>query len=423
MTTLRFGSATDVGRVRQNNEDNLLVASPLFAVADGMGGHAAGEVASGIAVQLLGDTFSRDRTPAGLADAVRAANRAVWERAQQQPDLRGMGTTLTAVALVDDDGQEVLAVVNVGDSRAYRLQQGQLEQLTEDHSLVEELVRSGRLSAEEAQVHPQKHVLTRVLGVDADVEVDCFRVIPYEGDRFLLASDGLFNEVDDRTIASVLRRTDDPDAAVAELVELAKGNGGSDNITVVVVDVLDDDGRAERASAALAAEGDGDDRARAVASPPAWATPAPPREWDGLDDDVLPARTRRPDRSAPRRRRMTGRVVAFVVVILLLLGAALGAVAWFARASYYVGLDGENVTIYQGRPGGLLWFDPTVARRTGLTLADVPPARVDALETGKHEPSLEDAQRYVDNLREEAEARRAATNGSTTTSTAAVTTP
>ncbi len=243
---LTFAAATDVGRQRTHNEDNFLIDKKLrlFLVADGMGGHAAGEVASGIAVQLLGDTFSGDRSAAGLADAVRAANRAVWERAQQQSDLRGMGTTLTAVALVEDDGQEVLAVVNVGDSRAYRLQQGELEQLTEDHSLVEELVRSGRLSAEEAQVHPQKHVLTRVLGVDPDVEVDCFRIIPYAGDRFLLASDGLFNEVDDRTIASVLRRSDDPDAAAAELVELAKGNGGSDNITVVVVDVVDDDGRA-----------------------------------------------------------------------------------------------------------------------------------------------------------------------------------
>ena len=423
MTTLRFGSATDVGRVRQNNEDNLLVASPLFAVADGMGGHAAGEVASGIAVQLLGDTFSADRTAGGLADAVRAANRAVWERAQQQPDLRGMGTTLTAVALVEDDGQDVLAVVNVGDSRAYRLQQGELEQLTEDHSLVEELVRSGRLSAEEAQVHPQKHVLTRVLGVDPDVEVDCFRIIPYEGDRFLLASDGLFNEVDDRTIASVLRRTEDPDAAAAELVELAKGNGGSDNITVVVVDVVDDDGRAERASAALAADDGGRDGAASAATAAAWTTPPPPREWDELDDDVLPARARRDRQAAPRRRRVTGRVIAFIVVLVLLLGAAVGAVAWFARGTYYVGLDGEAVTIYQGRPGGLLWFDPTVAQRTDLTLADVPPARVDDLERGKQEPSLEDARRYVENLRDEAEARMPAAEPSSTTSTAVVTTP
>jgi protein phosphatase len=409
VTTLRWGSATDVGRVRQNNEDNLLVASPLFAVADGMGGHAAGEVASGIAVEILGDGFRHDGTAGGLADAVRAANRAVWDRAQQQPDLHGMGTTLTAVALVEDDGTEVLAVVNVGDSRAYRLQGGELEQLTEDHSLVEELVRTGRISAAEAQVHPQKHVLTRVLGVDRDVEVDCFRVIPYQGDRFLLASDGLFNEVDDRTIASILRRVADPDEAAQELVTLAKSNGGSDNITVVVVDVVDDDGRSEQASAALASAPAPDPRTMA------------PRDWPQFEDDddePVPVARRRTAaaQGAPRPRRLTGRVVAFLLVVLLLFGAAAGAVVWFGRGTYYVGLDGDRVTIFQGRPGGLLWFDPTVARHTDLTLADVPAARVDALEKGKQEASRDDAERYVRNLRDEAEARNNSLNGTTSTS-------
>ncbi|HEX9968662.1 MAG TPA: Stp1/IreP family PP2C-type Ser/Thr phosphatase [Acidimicrobiales bacterium] len=405
MTTLRWGSATDVGRVRQNNEDNLLVASPLFAVADGMGGHAAGEVASGIAVEILGDGFRHDGTAGGLADAVRAANRAVWERAQQQPDLHGMGTTLTAVALVEDDGNEVLAVVNVGDSRAYRLQNGELEQLTEDHSLVEELVRTGRISAAEAQVHPQKHVLTRVLGVDRDVEVDCFRVIPYQGDRFLLASDGLFNEVDDRTIATTLRRLADPDDAAHELVTLAKANGGSDNITVVVVDVVDDGGRAEQASASLAAAPAADPRTMA------------PRDWPDFEDDdePAPATRRRPADTGPGPRRFTGRVVAFLLGVALLVAAAGGAVAWFGRGTYYVGLDGDRVTIFQGRPGGLLWFDPTVVEHTDLTLADVPPARVDALEKGKQEPSRDDAERYVRNLRDEAEARNPSLNGPTTT--------
>ena len=379
MTLLRHGAATDVGRVRQNNEDDLLVASPLFAVADGMGGHAAGEVASGIAVRMLGEQFEGDRTPAGLADAVRAANRAVWEKAQEDPQLRGMGTTLTAVALVDDGGEEVLAVVNVGDSRAYRLQGGELEQLTEDHSLVEELVRTGRLSAAEAQVHPQKHVLTRVLGVDADVEVDCFRIIPYRGDRFLLASDGLFNEVDDRTIAGVLRRVDDPDAAAVKLVELAKGNGGSDNITAVVVDVVDDDGRAERASAALAEE------------------PLTAAGHAELRHEPEPRPTK-----VPVRNRISARMVAFVVVLVLLLGAAFGTITWFARATYYVGIDRDRVTIFQGRPGGLLWYDPTVERRTDLTVDRVPPAKVDILKEGKQEPSLRDAERYVENLRAEA---------------------
>ncbi|MDQ3758175.1 MAG: Stp1/IreP family PP2C-type Ser/Thr phosphatase, partial [Actinomycetota bacterium] len=369
MTRLRAGSATDVGRVRQNNEDNLLVSDPLFAVADGMGGHAAGEVASGIAVETLAERFDVDHSANGLADAVRAANRAVWERAQADHKLRGMGTTITAVALVEDGDEEVLAVVNVGDSRAYRLQKGELEQLTEDHSLVEELVRSGRLSSAEAQVHPQKHVLTRVLGVEPDVDVDCFRVLPYKGDRFLLASDGLFNEVDDSTIASTLRRVADPDEAARTLVDMAKSAGGADNITVVVVDVTDDGDRAAKASAAIEDED----------------TPAVVR---ALADRA---------REVKRPRRLTLRTALFVGIVLLVLGGAVAAVGVFARGAYFVGLDAGEVVIYQGRPGGMLWFDPTVEVRTGLGEADVPPARLAAVRQGKEEPSLGAARRYVEN--------------------------
>ena len=412
MTLLRYGSATDVGRVRQNNEDDLLVASPLFAVADGMGGHAAGEVASGIAVQMLGEGFSRDNTTGGLADAVRAANRAVWEKAQEDPELRGMGTTLTAVALVDDDGQEVLAVVNVGDSRAYRLQHGRLEQLTEDHSLVEELVRTGRIRADEAHTHPQKHVLTRVLGVDPDVEVDCFRVIPYRGDRFLLASDGLFNEVDDRTIAAVLTRTDDPEAAAGELVDLAKSNGGSDNITAVVVDVVDgaEEGAERSSSAGFSLSPPavtGDDGTEASG----W------RGRGGTHPRDEGGRGPHPTGPARRRRRITGRTIAFLVVLVLIVGAAFGAITWYGRSTYYVGIDGDRVTIFQGRPGGLLWYDPTVEQRTDLAVVDVPPNRLQALKDGKQEPSLHDAERYVENLRDEAAAIAAATTTTTTSTT------
>jgi serine/threonine protein phosphatase PrpC len=397
VTRLRHGSATDVGRVRQNNEDDLLVAAPLFAVADGMGGHAAGEVASAIAVQMLGERFDGDRTAGGLAQAVRAANRAVWEKAQEQPGLRGMGTTLTAVALVEDDGQEVLAVVNVGDSRAYRLQHGELEQLTEDHSLVEELVRSGRISLEEAHAHPQKHVLTRVLGVDPDVEVDCFRVVPYRGDRFLLASDGLFNEVDDRTIASVLRRVDDPNAAAAELVELAKDNGGSDNITAVIIDIVDateQEKAAGRNQTAGRSPSVGLSRARSGEVPDGW------REGEG-PIGAGPPMGGGPPPTGPVRQRVTAKTAAFVVLVVLVLGAGFGTITWFGRSTYYVGLDGDRVTIFQGRPGGLLWYDPTVKRRTDLHAHEVRPARLDTLREGKQEPSLDDAERYVENLRSE----------------------
>ncbi|MDA8282360.1 MAG: Stp1/IreP family PP2C-type Ser/Thr phosphatase, partial [Actinomycetota bacterium] len=243
MTTLAAGSATDVGLVRAVNQDHLLVASPLFAVADGMGGHAAGEVASETALEALRRAIAAELgdgrlTASGMADAVHGANRAVWDEAQADPHLHGMGTTLTAVAVVEDEGRERLAVANVGDSRTYRLREGRLEQLTVDHSLVAELVAEGQIRPDEAESHPQRHVLTRALGVYPDVEVDVLTAELQPADRLLLCSDGLSRELTDEQIASLLRRFADPTEAARELVANAKRNGGNDNITAVVVDVL-----------------------------------------------------------------------------------------------------------------------------------------------------------------------------------------
>jgi protein phosphatase len=387
VTELRVGGATDVGQVRTNNEDQLIVAEPLFAVADGMGGHAAGEVASLTAVEALKAAFEHNRSADGLADAVREANRAVWRRAAEDSELRGMGTTVTAVALVEDDGDELLAVANVGDSRAYLLRDGELDQITEDHSLPEEMVRRGELAPEDAAMHPQRHILTRVLGMNEEIEVDCFRIVPYNGDRVLLASDGLTNELTDDQIASIMRRLSDPEETAKELVRQAKESGGNDNITVVVVDVVDDDGRAEAASTALADE------------------PNKPRTGRVehvavLDDDDLGRG--RVASTAPKPRRLTGRVIVFVLVLAVLLGGVAGAIAWYARSAYYVGVDGKRVAIFQGRPGGLLGIDPTLKERTDLAVADVAPARRDDLAAGKEVPSLSAARVYVANLKDEA---------------------
>jgi serine/threonine protein phosphatase PrpC len=386
VTALRWGAATDVGRVRTNNEDSLLVESPLFAVADGMGGPAAGEVASAIAVATLKAAFATDHSRDVLAEAVRRANEAIFDRAREDPALRGMGTTLTAVALVDEDGDDVLAVVNVGDSRAYRMRDGELERLTDDHSLVEEMVRTGRLTADEASIHPQRHILTRALGVQPSVEVDCFGVTPFAGDRYLLASDGLMNEVSDRDIAGILRRHADPDDAAQELVHLAKDNGGSDNVSVVVVDVVDDDDRAAKASAAVAA-------APVSARPVEVDKPAPPKPSAA----PAPAPPKAP--KPPRARRITIKSVLFVLALLAVVAGAMGAIGFYARGSYYVGLDGGQVVIYQGRVGGLLWFKPTVEERTDLTVDQVPPAYRDDVTSGKQEGSVDAARRYVQNLR------------------------
>ena len=241
-----WGAASDAGRVRPANEDAAVAEEGLFAVADGMGGHAAGEIASRVAVEAL-----RSNAGDGLVEAVRLANRAVLDKAAEDPALRGMGTTVCALALVEGDPPQVL-VVNVGDSRAYLLRDGELQQLTDDHNLVAELEREGRITHEEALVHPQRNIITRVLGNDPDVEVDQFPIDVFRGDRFLICSDGLFNEVEDDAIEDVLRAERVPQDAADELVRRANALGGRDNISVVVVDVVDDDGRAREASAALA---------------------------------------------------------------------------------------------------------------------------------------------------------------------------
>jgi protein phosphatase len=377
--------------VRSNNEDQLLVTTDLFAVADGMGGHVAGEVAALAAVEALRRSFEDDRSATGLVHATLRANRAVWERAQQDSKLRGMGTTLCTLALVVEDGEQRIAVVNVGDSRAYRLHDGELEQLTEDHSLINDLLREGQISEDEAAIHPQRHVLSRALGVDPDVEVDCLQLLPLVGDRYVLCSDGLTREVSDGQIGSILRRLADPKEAVKELISQAKRNGGNDNITVVVVDVSDDDDRSEIASAALAHEPppppsphpvgaeEREEKGRAGTSDAAASTPA------------APATPR-----APRAPIFTLRTVVFLVVLVAVLAGAAVAVGIYARATYFVGVGpGQKVTIFRGRPGGVLWFKPTVDQVTTHSLNDLQAQAQEEVKANKQEPSRTAASAYV----------------------------
>lgn len=427
MTTLRWAAATDVGRRRRNNQDKVLAVDTLFAVADGMGGHAGGEIAAVTAVEALKASFSRDPSMDALERAVRDANRAVCDRAEGQPDLRNMGTTITAVALVDDRGDQLFAVANVGDSRAYLLRDGELTQLTDDHSVPQELFRAGQLSEAEAANDPRRNQLTRVLGMP-DAEPDMQSLLPYRGDRLLLCSDGLYNEVDDGEIASVLRRVADPEEAARRLIEMANERGGNDNISVVVLDVVDDDDRAGAASAALAHESP-TSRGTTTGLMSAQERNAQLRSL-ARDREEQPAHRPAPaDEPAPPGlamppRRVTVRVVAFVTVLVLVVAGGVAAVAWYARGSYFVGLHEGRVTIYKGRPGGLLWFDPTVEETTPITSASLLPARVDDLEAGKPEPSLAEARRYVERIQEEA-ARGGGSGGdaeATTSTTAATTT-
>ena len=421
MTQLQAGAATDVGRVRQINEDRFLADEGLFAVADGVGGHQAGEVASQTSVETLQRIFTEgEHTTEGLVAAVEAANQAVWQLAQGSREKRGMGTTLTALAVVQEDGEEQLALANVGDSRAYLLQQGELIQLTEDHSLVEELVRDGKLTPAEAQVHPQRSIITRALGMEPAIEVDSWEIIPYTGDRILLCSDGLTNELSDERIASTLRQLADPQEAARDLVRQARAAGGSDNITVVVVDVVDDDGRSKQASAALAAA-EGGTGSTKVSAPPTVQTAQPTVEDTVMRVAAPPAPEPPPSRPqlAPPpppvpHRRFTWRVAVFLFAIVAVVGTAVYAMAWYARGAYYVGLDNEQVAIFRGRPGGMLWFDPTlVERKQQPPGAELLPAQRTELEAGHEVSSKAAADRYVNNLRQEVEARRAPTTTTT----------
>ena len=237
MFGLRMAAGTHVGVTRQVNQDSYATAPGVAVVADGMGGHRGGEVASAIAAKEMISRFDAPELDA-LVTGVGHANRRILDEAAADPKLHGMGTTVVALGLIDVADGVALGAINVGDSRMYRLTGNVLEQLTEDHSLVEALVREGRITAAEAKVHPQRNIVTRALGVIEHVEVDSFHFVPKIGDRYLLCSDGLFNEVDANTIATILATEADPEAATQKLIAAANEGGGRDNITTVIADVV-----------------------------------------------------------------------------------------------------------------------------------------------------------------------------------------
>ena len=383
------GAKTDVGRGRPANEDTFLVdhEDRLYAVADGMGGHRAGEVASATAIDALQAAFADG---ASLDQAVGEANAAVYEKASANVDMRGMGTTLTAAALLDD---RHALLGHVGDSRAYLMRDGGVTRITEDHSLVEQLVREGRLSPEEAADHPQKAIITRALGIDPDVEVDTYPIDLRPGDRLLLCSDGLTNMLTDAAIAHVLRRQPDPQEAAEQLVDMANEAGGDDNITVVVIDALGDS--AAEGAAASAALGE-------------RLPDEPTGEWfpsDEEQEEAVPAPVGAsppaPAGPSDAKRRRARRALVWLLPVILLVGAGLGALGWYARRTYYVGLAGDRVTLYRGVPGGVLGWDPTVEERSGLITDDLTPAQRADLEGGHRFASRSDALRYLRRLEEE----------------------
>ncbi len=424
---LRAAAVSDVGNIRDSNEDDLLVVDDaLYVVADGMGGHAAGEVASREAVEAMRDSYEAPGSTDDVRQAVRLANGAVWKRGTDNPSYRGMGTTVTAVAVVDG---EKLAVANVGDSRTYLLRDEELVQLTQDHSFVQEAVRSGQLTRTQAESHPRRSQLTRALGVGDDVDVDVDVIEPLTGDRLLLCSDGLWDEVGDEVITMVLTNHPDPEEAASKLVLWAKEAGGRDNITVIVLDVVDggEDGRAISASTALDSAGDArtatsrtgttlltergsDGPSARGAQDRAWG----PRSRSDPNADA-PLMTAAPAPAVSRSRLLTWRVVAFVVVLLGVLAAA-AVVVVRAGPAWAVALDGNEVVVKEG---------DKIVERTPLQVSQLPRRYQDELGRGKRVADRADAREYIDGITRVALQERTLQPGAgiVVTTTTAVTAP
>ena len=321
MTVTQLGYGTDTGRKRRRNEDDYVVEPPLFAIADGMGGAQAGELASSLAAGAIredeGTEGSGERR---VTELIQEANRRVYQRSSQDAAASGMGTTMT-VALVSN-GNVVFG--HVGDSRAYLIRNGKLDQLTEDHSLVAELVRSGKLSPEEAETHPQRSVITRALGTDPDVDVDTFSIETVPGDLFMLCSDGLTSMVEDDVILQTVEKNrDNLQAAAKALIRAANKGGGEDNITVVFFEIGDDAGEPLEETAqypVLTPDGDGEvdeDTLDELDRVPALDTMVVP-----------PGEVEQPVAAEPKRRR--ARLIPALLLVLVAL-AVIAIVLWTLR--------------------------------------------------------------------------------------------
>ena len=344
-----FGSRTDIGCVRQQNEDSLIVQPPLFVVADGMGGHAAGEVASEIAVKTISECAPLHPDADELGAAVEQANRDIINAALMGEGREGMGTTCTAAML---EGTR-LVIAQVGDSRAYLLHNKELTQLTRDHSLMANMIEAGQLTPEEARVHPNRSVITRALGNDPDTTPDLYEINVEEGDRLMLCSDGLSSMLEDDEMQAVLNRIADPQMCADVLVDGALAAGGLDNVTVIIVDVVGERFKARR------------------------------------------------------RVSMRTKLTAFFLIVLLALcigGAAWGGSAYLHHTAYLAQSDQGTVAVYRGVPGSVLGFSYSeLVENTDVPVSKLSPSAAESIssEKGMRVSSVEDALKLVDDYRAE----------------------
>jgi PPM family protein phosphatase len=406
MRRIVAAGGTDVGRVREGNEDAYLVADSVFAVADGMGGHLAGEIASATALEpveaLDGKVYAdAEEAVTALRDAVHRANRTVSQMAEDEPLYRGMGTTLTAVLV---EGRR-LHVAHVGDSRAYLLRDGTFNQLTDDHTLVQHLIDEGQISRQEAATHPQRSIITRAIGVAPEVDVDSMTLDLVPGDQILLCSDGLTGVVSDEDIERALRLDEDEDTIIRGLIEQANEGGGPDNITVVVLR-YDPDGPGDPSNTTLggsAADAGTAERGEGPLVAINTRDDAGAGDWAGrlgnygalgrggsraIDDDER-------DRG---RGGWLGRAAAVTLGLVVLLALIAGGGWFLVSQQYFVGLDGEQVVIYQGVDASLGPVElARITERTQLGVDDVPSWYRAALADGIAAADLNDARRIVAN--------------------------
>jgi protein phosphatase len=408
---LRYGARSDVGLLRDGNEDSMYAGPRLLAVADGMGGHAAGEVASRVVIETVAALDAQP--PSGdvqeaLRQAVETANGYLRDMVAADGALEGMGTTLTALLWVG----EQLGLVHVGDSRGYLFRDGRLEPITHDHTLVQSLVDEGRISEEEATTHPQRSWITRALDGRHTVELDLSVRDANVGDRYLLCSDGLSSYVSEETIAETLAEAD-PQRACDNLVDLALRAGGPDNVTCIVADLVEEAGSTD-APIVGGAAANGDDPEPAPAPPDnpagraAAVTAAAPAA--AVDGEASPARpAREPDHDDDREPPPSGagrRVVIVLGVILLLVAVGVAAAFVYVRNQYYVAVaegSTETVGIYRGVSGSILGVDLSrLDVRTDLPISAVTDAQRPAVLDGIEASGAEDAQRIVGALRQQA---------------------
>ncbi|MCU1364950.1 MAG: putative serine/threonine protein phosphatase [Ilumatobacteraceae bacterium] len=489
MPELRWGATTNPGRVRSENEDTFVAEPMVFAVADGMGGHQAGEVASALAASIIRDRLANGSVNEDYAVAVvNEVNAAIHGAARVDATKSGMGTTLTALAVLNAQGDqpEQLVLLNVGDSRTYRFRLGRLQRVTVDHSYVQELVATGHITMEEARTHPRRNIVTRALGIEPNVRTDMWTLPIVRGDRFVLCSDGLVDEVPDEEILDLVASIEDPQTLSQQLVDLANRHGGRDNVTVVVLDVLEGaeppdptgemqvdpswattggplwepntlapptapsgDGSASTGTMSDAATGASFIASRDPSTMPTMPPPAAPLPGAAPEvaDAPIPAPTlpaaasmqavkdpmpapqpgSTPEpmpapktvSSKPRRRRLTGGLALFIVVLAAIVIVTVTLISVHERSGYYVGFKGDTVVVYKGQPEGFLWFHPTVNQVTALDRNSLPAAAIAQIEQHVVFDTVDEA---VTNLQLVAPPTTTTTVVVTTTSVAATTT-